>query len=81
MLIRDRLNGRIREVQIVWHATLEDRADTDGPQQFPDEYEFVEATDDERAELGASRVDEPEPGNDRGRGLREISLARNDREG
>jgi hypothetical protein len=51
MLIRDRLKGMIREVKIVWHAILEDLTDTDGTAPFPDDYEIIEATDDELAVL------------------------------
>jgi hypothetical protein len=59
MLIRDRQNGQLREVQIVWHATLDDPADVDEPGQFPDEYEIVEATDAERTELERAELMSP----------------------
>ena len=51
----------------------EDPADVDEPGQFPDEYEIVEATDDERAELGRAESMSPSPEMIVVVGFREIS--------
>ena len=52
---------------------LEGPADTDGTQQFPDEYEIVEATDAERAVLERAKLVNPRPEMTVVMGFREIS--------